>query len=481
MKTRFRSVIFTLLLAMLGYSAGISQTLITGGTTLKIVPGTSVSSLGHLTLQPAGTLDNQGTLILKQDLVNQNPAPNTLGTGTVVLSGTVSQTISGQNVFGNLTVNNANGITLNGDTRVNSTFNLTNGLVHLGSNDLLLGSLATVAGTPSASNMVVATGSGQLQKEFPAGSAPATFTFPVGSAGATPDYSPVTLNFVSGTFAAGNNAGVNLVDAQYPGTLVNYLNRYWNITQTGISNFSCVASFQYVPSDVTGDETDMYCFRVDPIPFTAFNKANSTAHTLEAHGLTAFSTFTGNRGSTTVPPAIHMVGDVNVSGQSLCFDAQQTLVIAGNGTTFVVQSNGTVNLVAGERILLEPGTLVYAGGYLHGYITQTGQYCQVPSNPIVVNPNEKSKEQPEIAATDQSFRIYPNPTSGKFTVELDESLVSKNLTLGVYGMTGGLILTKEITGVKKYELTLEGRSAGVYFIRIIAEGTVHTGKIILTH
>lgn len=480
MKTRFRSVILSFLLVTLGYGFGISQTLITGGTTLKIVPGTSVSSMGQVTLQPAGTLDNQGTLILKGDLANQNPASSPLGTGTVVLSGTVSQTISGQNIFGNLTVDNANGITLNGDTRVNSTLTLTNGLVHLGSNDLLLGTLAAVAGTPSAANMVVATGSGQLQKEFPAGSAPATFTYPVGSAGATPDYSPVTLNFVTGTFAAGSNAGVNLVDAQYPGTLVNYLNRYWNITQTGISNFSCVASFQYVPSDVTGDETDMYCFRVDPIPFTAFNKANSAAHTLEAHGLTAFSTFTGNRGSTTVPPVIHMVGDVNVSGQSLCFDAQQTLVIAGNGTTFVVQSNGIVNLVAGERILLEPGTLVYAGGYLHGYITQAGQYCQVPSNPIVVNPNEKSTEQPAIAATDQSFRVYPNPTSGKFTVELEDQLVSKSLTVGVYGTTGGLILSKEVSGIKKFEITLEGRPAGVYFIRVIAEGAVHTGKIILT-
>ncbi len=480
MKTRFRSVILSFLLVTLGYGFGISQTLITGGTTVKVVQGTSVASTGQFILLPSSTLDNQGTLILKGDLTNQNPAPSPLGTGTVVLSGTVSQTVSGQNIFGNLTVDNANGITLNGDTRINSTLTLTNGLVHLGSNDLLLGTLAAVAGTPSAANMVVATGSGQLQKEFPAGSAPATFTYPVGSAGATPDYSPVTLNFVTGTFAVGSNAGVNMVDAQYPGTLVNYLNRYWNITQTGISNFSCVASFQYVPSDVTGDETDMYCFRVDPIPFTAFNKANSVAHTLEAHGLTAFSTFTGNRGSTTVPPAIHMVGDVNVSGQSLCFDAQQTLVIAGNGTTFVVQSNGIVNLVAGERILLEPGTLVYAGGYLHGYITQSGQYCQVPSNPIVVNPNEKSTEQPEIAATNQSFRVYPNPTSGKFTVELEDQLVSKSLTVGVYGTTGGLILSKEVSGIKKFELTLEGRPAGVYFIRVIAEGAVHTGKIILT-
>jgi len=38
-----------------------------------------------------------------------------------------------------------------------------------------------------------------------------------------------------------------------------------------------------------------------------------------------------------------------------------------------------VEIVAGQNILFEPGTLVQSGGHLTGRITTTGNYCvQVP-------------------------------------------------------------------------------------------------------
>ena len=460
----------------------IAQTVITGGTTMKVTSGTTVTSVEQITLQSAGTLNNLGTIILKKNLVNQNATPNSLGTGAFVFSGSVAQSVTGQNIIQDITLNNSAGLAIGGATRVNGVFTLTNGVVTLGTNNLLLGPLATFAGTPSNTKMVVATGSGQLRKEFPAGFS-GSFTYPVGDATSAAEYSPVTLSFSSGTFGTDNYAGVNLVNSQYPGTSVNYLNRYWTISQANIANFSCVATFQYVPADVAGDESNMYCFRVDPLPFTAYNKANTGAHTIEAHGIGSFSTFTGNRGSTAVPPAIHMVGDVNVAGQTLCFDAQQTLVIAGNGTTFTVQSNGIVNLVAGEKISMLPGTKVYLGGYLHGYITTNGQYCTVPSNPVVINPGEEKSSAPlAVESTGNgSVKIYPNPTTGRFTVEIGEKVVSNRIVVETYGMTGGKIFSQEMAGEKKHEFSLDGRPMGVYFVKVIAEGEVSTTKLILTH
>ncbi len=465
----------------LAFGSGFSQTIITGGTTLKVTSGTTLNSTDQVTIQNSATLDNQGTVILKKNLVNQNATPNSLGSGTFIFSGTVNQSVSGQNIFGNLTLNNATGLTVGGNTRINGIFTLTSGVVTLGSNNLLLGPVATVAGTPTSANMVVATGSGQLRKEFPAGFS-GIFTYPVGDATSVSEYSPVTLNFVSGTFGADNYAGVNLVNAQYAGTLNNYTNRYWNITQSNISNFSCVATFQYVLADVVGDESNMYCFRVDPLPFTAYSKANTGAHTLTAPGLTSFSTFTGNRGDLATPPATHYVGDVTTgSGQSLCFDASQTLVIAGNGTTFIVQSGGNVNLIAGEKIYLMPGTMVYAGGYLHGYIASNGQYCTVPSNPVVINPAEKSVEETgsPVVKTDVC-RIYPNPTTGKFTVELAEGMVDQNVRIDILGVTGSRVYSGDFTGARKHDFTLEGRPVGIYFVKLVSGETVFTSKLILT-
>ena len=141
--------------------------------------------------------------MLKKNLENQNSDTNSLGTGSIVFSGSLNQSIFGQNVIQNMEVNNPSGLTIEGNTRVNGILSLTSGVIGLGSQHFILGSAATITGVPSAANMVDATGTGQLQKEFPAGFT-GSFTFPVGDQTGTPEYSPATLNFTGGTFPSGS-------------------------------------------------------------------------------------------------------------------------------------------------------------------------------------------------------------------------------------------------------------------------------------
>ena len=138
--------------------------------------------------------------------------------------------------------------------------------------------------------MVIATGTGELRKSF---SETGIFTYPVGDDSEIAEYSPVTLNFTQGTFAAGNYAGVKLTNSAYPGYSGNGLNRYWTATQNGISGFLCTAAFQYVPADFSGDENSIKCFQVEPTPFVSYNPANTTLHQLSAGGLATFGIFTG--------------------------------------------------------------------------------------------------------------------------------------------------------------------------------------------
>jgi len=51
--------------------------------------------------------------------------------------------------------------------------------------------------------------------------------------------------------------------------------------------------------------------------------------------------------------------------QSVCYDAQGTITVAGRRTTFVVEPGGVVNMIAAIKIDLQDGTTVMAGGYLH--------------------------------------------------------------------------------------------------------------------
>jgi hypothetical protein len=285
-------VFFTFLILFIAhFSISYSQTDSTREIT-GVITGSTISSPNNKIVSDGFGLNNQGTLILEKNLHNQYPTPNIIGNGTLELSGTTVQSISGQNIIQNLVVNNSSGILIEGNTRINGTVALSNGVVRLGNNNLILGSTASVTGTPSASKMFATDGSGQLRKEF---SSAGSFIYPVGDVTGTPEYSPVTLNFTAGTFGSDNFAGVNLSDNKYPSGDItdNYLTRYWTLTQNNISNFTCNATFKYLVNDITGNESGISCVKVDPLPWAGFSPANTATHELTANGINGFSTFTG--------------------------------------------------------------------------------------------------------------------------------------------------------------------------------------------
>ena len=118
---------------------------------------------------------------------------------TVVFGGSTAQTIPAATFTGNinnLTLNNSAGLSINQDISVVNTLTLTSGKLTLGSNHLTLGLNATIGGTPSASNMIIASGDGELRKRFSAANLDA-FTFPVGTG---TSYTPVVLDFNSGIY-----------------------------------------------------------------------------------------------------------------------------------------------------------------------------------------------------------------------------------------------------------------------------------------
>ena len=463
-------------------SAGYSQTpatIVTTGTKVIIEAGSSLNSSENFVMNSGATLDVQGTLVLKKNLVNGNASANSLGSGAVVFSGTTSQSISGPNVIQNLELNNSAGLNVLNDTKVNGVLTLTSGVVALGSSHLLLGPVASVGGTPSASSMVATTGVGELRKEY---TAAGSFTFPVGDVTApATEYSPVTVNFTSGTFASGSYVGVGVVDAAYPGTAGSYLSRYWTVTSSGITSYQCNPVFTYVPADVTGNEPDIFCFKVDPtLPWIAYNASNSVAHTINATALSSLGIFTGNLGNGAVPPAIRSLQDKTISTGPECADAAQTMLIAGNGTTYIVTGipAGSVNHIAGTNIKYYPGTKVESGGYMHGYISTT--FCSPYIHPGATAPLISGVEGPEGFGNQSNsfFKIYPNPTPGKFTLELNGDVTSAQVHVDIFGVLGDRILSKDMQVDRKQEFSLAEKPTGVYVIHVTSGVDSETQKII---
>lgn len=175
------------------------------------------------------------------------------------------------------------------------------------------------------------------------------------------------------------------------------------------------------------------------------------------------------------PPVNQTLQNIIIANsQNNCYNATQTINVAGNGTIFVVQDGGSATMIAGQNILYLPGTTVQSGGYMWGYIVPNGPYCLTPSMPKVAPTEDKTL----ISIEQSSFKIYPNPTIGAFILELKEGFPADKVTVTVYGMRGEKVLTEVINGNRKHELSLSNSPAGIYFIRVITGDKAETAKII---
>jgi hypothetical protein len=378
-------------------------------------------------------------------------------------------------------VDNSAGVAIGGNTTVTDLLTLADGHVILGDNNLLLGVSAIIAGSFSATKMIIVTGAGELRKEFPQAFS-GSFTYPVGDDAGTADYSPVTLVFSGGMFAVGNYVGVSLKNESFPDPDItgNFLNRYWTLTQAGITNFSCNSVFTYISTDVTGTENLISCTKVSPVPWVTYGLTNSSLHQLTATGISAFSSFTGVKSTT--PPANQELANIFIAnGVTNCYDATQVLTVAGNGATFLVENGGDVTLVAGNKIIMLAGTKVNNGGLLHGYIATNNNYCGSTFNPLVANLLNEQALGVETLAKNQFIKIYPNPTTDMVIVELIGSGTSSTASVTVYGMQGGKLFQRNINGEKQYQFSLLGKPAGIYMVQVQSGERSEITKVIKTY
>jgi hypothetical protein len=156
-----------------------------------------------------------------------------------------------------------------------------------------------------------------------------------------------------------------------------------------------------------------------------------------------------------------------------CFNAIQTINVAGGGTTFTVTNGGTATLIAGQNILFNPGTTVAEGGYLNAYIAPGGPWCGVaPTGPALTG------TESDIPASEASFfRIYPNPTTGSFTLELKESGTGQ-VHVEIYDMKGTQLLWQEFESFSSRQFNMSGRANGIYLVKVSNDRTSGTARLV---
>jgi hypothetical protein len=296
---------------------------------LTIQSGRTLTVSSGRTLNVTSALINNGTLNIAGSFTFGTFTAN----GTVNFTGTATQNIPAVS-YNNLTVNNAAGASLTGNTIINGTLTLTNGILGTGTNTLTFSTTGTSVrngGSPATSCFIVGDAdTGGVTKHFPAG-ATAAFTFHVGTTGGTDNgYTPVALANVT-VASAGDGLTVRAVDAVSTAAISTpKISRYWQLTETG--DLTTDLTFTYLSGDTVGitDPTALRIFRnsVNVCMSDCVTEASFTGTVTE---ITEFSPWT-------IVQQAPTAASVTISGRVL----NQTGRGIANGQVIMIDVNGNI-------------------------------------------------------------------------------------------------------------------------------------------
>jgi Leucine-rich repeat (LRR) protein len=180
--------------------------------------------------------------------------------------------------------------------------------------------------------------------------------------------------------------------------------------------------------------------------------------------------------SAAVPETLAIENETVGVGQTNCYDALQTITVAGNSTTVTFQNGSTVEIIAGQRINFLPGFRAQSGSVVHAHISAT--FCNPPASIVFAEKGVVIDEdiRPDMVPTGiKEVKVYPNPTTGKFTVELTN--YNQPVTVSVYNMRGSRVATT--TAGNAAEFDMGHLSKGLYMVQVAGDNTVQTKKIVI--
>ena len=219
--------------------------------------------LNALSLSSGIFRDNGNTVTVRGDVYNNATHENN-GTGDgIVMNGTTPQTLTGNGIFGKLTINNLNGVNIpiGNQLQITRSLKMQSGVLNIGKNllDLGVNALIEEASPFSNTNMVetnISFTDNGLRKTFPMNASP-IFTFPVGS---NDKYTPVTITISANGNSTGsitvkpaNEMHPSIIEDTETGTPIvdkdNALQYYWTLKSSGITGFSAVTKMRYIDTD----------------------------------------------------------------------------------------------------------------------------------------------------------------------------------------------------------------------------------------
>jgi hypothetical protein len=181
--------------------------------------------------------------------------------------------------------------------------------------------------------------------------------------------------------------------------------------------------------------------------------------------------------SSTLPVTQTLQNTMINAGQSVCFSALQTITLAGSGTHFTVMNTGSVELVAGQNILMYPGTSVNSGGYMLARIANAYNYCTLGAAKELAE--FSTSQSTEVYNVNTIFNLYPNPSNGVFTVEQKSTGNVGDMRVDIFTLRGEQVYRSVLPDQKKHEFRLDHLVNGMYILKIQKGDHFQTFKLVI--
>lgn len=381
-------------------------------------------------------------------------------TRTVTFDGSGSpQSISGEETFYNVVVNNASGLNLQNNTTISNQITLTSGKVTLGTADLILQASASTAGVDSTTRYFVATSSGFLRKEY---SANGQYKFEIGD---DTRMMPVYINLTDNSGLSSAYIRANMTLAQQPnidgGFVTNYLTgRYYTIEGSGITSpFHYNASFYYLETDYTGDESLMVMAKYSGGDWTYGGTVNTTTNFLSATGIPGFSDFTGtDQGADPLPVELLNFDASIIDGEIALL---WTTAYEYNSDKFIIQrsSDGFEFEDIGEK-----KSIGFSNSINHYTFNDTEPIDGIAYYRLVQMDYDGKMDVSKVISivftkvigTDMEVMIYPNPVlDNRFNLVLEGVNVNEEFEVVIYDLMGNIVYKSEYVATSNGDFRTE--------------------------
>ena len=171
-----------------------------------------------------------------------------------------------------------------------------------------------------------------------------------------------------------------------------------------------------------------------------------------------------------VPPyKLDLSDTVLVNGAVACFDAIDTIVVAGDGNMVTFENGSAVNLVAGQSIFFLPGFHAHQGSTVNASITTDQTFCSGPLSSFSVKQSEEKnatinhEDKITVSSEEGLLKVYPNPGKGNFTVEIQN--FDNGAIVTVFDLYGRKVYQTTERIIRNCSVDLSGFKKGIYVIK----------------